>query len=439
MRQIPNAKFLSLLSGLALLSSLACSSSSNTNPPINGKDAGTPKDGGGGGGDGGGGGNGDGGNRDGGGGGNNDGGGGNDDGGGGMRDSGIVGNFDPNTLAGPLGQAQCAYFQRCEPARFAFQGWQMADCVNSVTMQLVENFTLLKPGIDSNRISVNMNNLNACTSELGQVDCILGPLDDSPCNQILEGTQAANAGCFFNQECVAGNFCNNATTGAFTCGKCAPVAAPGADCLATNGQCAVNTVCAITMQDAQGNPTAAACVPDNAAENQQCLTIQTGFCRGHLECVTPMMGQAGTCKRPGTTLGAACDPMMMANPGCNVFQNLSCGANNMCAMVSWQAVGAACDASTQFCNAQGFCPGMTGNCTALPGPGASCMVSQTCATDAYCDTQTTNCVATKPAGQSCVQQAECATPNQCIGPHRAGMTVTPGMCGSAAAAFQLCQ
>ena len=154
----------------------------------------------------------------------------------------------------------------------------------------------------------------------------------------------------------------------------------------------------------QSGPT---CIPDTAGEGQPCNTIQTGLCRGRLQCV----GQMGAvCQRPSARGGMCSNPDAngnLASPACNIYQNDVC-VNGSCVAVNWGGAGSTCgdQTSPNNCNGSARCDSNTMQCVAYPGMGEQC-IDGDCAEGLYCDVST--CTPEKTAGVSCQASNECSS------------------------------
>ncbi|MCC7386056.1 MAG: hypothetical protein IT384_29680 [Deltaproteobacteria bacterium] len=311
--------------------------------------------------------------------------------GGGNADGGtMTGAFNPSQLAARLAQAQCAFASRCQPFFLQYAGQTEAKCTTEGTADFTRNFTFLAAAITAGRVRYSSQAADACTAAFGSADCILGLADE--CDGLFTGQQGMGQPCSTGAECGANLYCT-ARTG--QCGTCAPTVTLGQPCDAA--PCGDHLTC--VQVDQMGNT---ACVPDNAQEGGTCLTVQTGFCRGALQCVGDM---TSTCQRPAAQ-GATCDAMQTTAPNCNVAVGQAC-LNATCGAASIAAIGAACDPTMgSYCNADGYCP-QGGMCAALPQAGSPCIGNppDICGTDAYCSNG--NCAPQKPGGQACAASLEC--------------------------------
>ena len=340
----------------------------------------------------------------------------------GMTDTGVELGFNTREVAAELSAAQCQFITRCAPEYYEAFGTTEAECITESTDSLVEVYEQdLAPLIQAGRLTYNAADKDACVQKLGTADCVLersglGLIEGTACDRYLIGTQAANEPCFSAAECGADLYCNRAQ-GLGTCGACAPAAPSGSTCDPFT-PCETFAGCA---QVGQGQ---FQCVPTNAQQGATCLTLETGFCQGSLECIGD---QAGTCAPPGGS-GAQCDndPMTFALAECNLFAGFACDGAT-CSTANWSDLNGICN-DTTFCR-EGYCNG--GTCAPLPTTGMSCQAVGACGEDSFCDG--TNCVPLKAQGAACNSAAECIGELVCLG---AGVN-RPGMCG--ALEWQLCQ
>jgi hypothetical protein len=322
----------------------------------------------------------------------------------GSADAGTSAALDTAALANTLAAAQCAYYERCVPAVFAATEITQAGCAQMIAAELKSTYDEYVELVDAGRLRYQSDLVAVCTSELAAVDCDLGQLDTSPCNQIFTGTRAEGESCGLSLECTSGAWCSR-PSGLGSCGTCQRLADRGASC--TTAPCALDTRCIDVGQNGMSNPV---CIPIDAAENGECLTIATGLCRGSLRCVGT---DALTCRRPASSAGATCDAADETAPDCDLGRNLAC-SNGTCTAATWGGVGSPCG-GTAFCSGDAVCSAATGGtCQGLPTLGQSCATVGACAIDAYCD-GTGTCAPVKPAGSTCVGSDECLGDLLCLG------------------------
>jgi hypothetical protein len=331
----------------------------------------------------------------------------------GVADTGVDLGFEARAVATDIATAQCQFFSRCVPEYYDANAIDQATCVTDTTDALVESFEDLAPLFQAGRVVYNESQKNGCVSALGSADCILDLPDGNPCDQIFTGTQQANDPCFFGAECGQNLYCNRAQ-GAGTCGACAQAPAKGADCDPFT-PCVDGARCLDIGQAAPDY----VCIPIDAQQGGQCLTIETGLCQGRLSCVGDQTN-GFTCQPPGGS-GAQCDndPNSFALAECNLSAGFGCDGA-MCADASWSDLSGSCNDTTQLCR-EGYCS--AGSCTGFPGAGQSCQQSGACGEDAFCDG--TNCRPLIADGQACNFSYECAGLSACLG---AGVN-RPGTCG----------
>jgi hypothetical protein len=223
------------------------------------------------------------------------------------------------------------------------------------------------------------------------------------------GMVANGSACAFNAQCMS-TFC---ATGPFeTCGKCQPLPAAGAPCLAA-GDCGRDLACVkpagatdLTMG------TCAAFVPPAGA----CLT-GTAPCQAYFSCVgddvtTMTMGK---CTASVTMMGAACDATRKTMPACNASMGLVC----IPSMKGSMGVGTCQPVMLVAANAT------CGDIGAMPITGfADCQAGALCKRAAVTD-PTGTCVAPAADGMPCdadpTKGPPCLAPAKCV-PTAMGMT-----------------
>src|SRR5688572_1830864 len=210
----------------------------------------------------------------------------------GAADTGVNLGFNAREVAAEIAAAQCAYFTRCIPEYYDANAIDEAQCRTDTTDSIASAYEDLAPVISAGRIMYNEIQKTACVSELASADCITGLSDGNPCDLILAGTQQANQPCFFTAECGQNLYCNRAQ-GAGSCGACAQAPAKGANCDPFT-PCVDNARC---LDVGQAAPMYV-CIPIDAPEGGQCLTVQTGLCQGALSCVGDQTN-GFMCQAPG--------------------------------------------------------------------------------------------------------------------------------------------
>lgn len=332
-------------------------------------------------------------------------------------------NYDARAIAERLAAAECGFYERCQPATFPFLNFaSSADCIANLTSKHLNTFEFIAPAIASGRVQLNAGEIDACSAELGSVDCDLQQDADSACGRIAVGLVGAADGCFMTAECESGLYCKR-SAGIGSGGTCSPPAKKGEDCTITDGACELGTLCA----QAEGG--IYRCVSNDRGDGDSCGTADTGICRGSLMCVGSGNG-AGTCRRPGKTAGDACDESLASSPDCDLGNNLACTSGQCAAVTEWSRAGQACS-QTQQCDSQSYCPQAGNTCTALPGAGASCGETGACRTGAYCDSSDT-CVGERAMGQPCGASFECGGDLACLGLS----PTSDGQCGTLS--YMLC-
>jgi hypothetical protein len=311
--------------------------------------------------------------------------------------------FNPAALAQRYAQAICQYTTRCEPAIFSFTGTTESDCIAEQVQQITGTWSAFANIISAGRLGFSQQAFDRCMAAFPTANCTSG-LPDGVCDDIFRGSQAIGQPCSLSTECAAGGFCGISQLG--SCATCMAEAPAGADCSAA--LCADGSEC-LEVQQGQF-----LCIPDTAGVGQSCGTVQTGLCRGRLQCVGMT---SGTCVEPAAA-GASCDVEGMNAAACNIYQNQVCnpsmpgGTTGTCTTISWVGAGQSCAADTVGCNSTARCDSMgTQQCVAWPTAGQTCFQGN-CADDLYC--AGTTCAPLQAAGSSCTSSAECADPNYCI-------------------------
>ncbi|MEE2902114.1 MAG: hypothetical protein VYC39_07270 [Myxococcota bacterium] len=306
--------------------------------------------------------------------------------------------FDPATVASQYASAICSFRTRCEPALHDFFSSNEMECVTELGTSLRSQYEAFAQIIAANRLGFSQTGLNNCIQALSTADCASGPAPQA-CSSVFTGSQGAGQPCSLQSECTSDTFCAVQSLG--ECATCQPRAQAGQDC--SGALCVAGTDC-LQLQDGRN-----LCIPDTAGEGQPCGQINTGLCRGRLQCIGDM---AATCQRPVARGGMCPTPDAMGNistPTCNIYQNDTC-VGNQCVAVTWGGAGTTCGdpATADNCNATAYCSSQMGpgTCTGLPGMGAACYQGR-CAEGNYC--AGASCAPEKTAGVACAGSAECSS------------------------------
>ncbi|MFO0745570.1 MAG: hypothetical protein U1F43_07840 [Myxococcota bacterium] len=173
--------------------------------------------------------------------------------------------------------------------------------------------------------------------------------------------------------------------------------------------------------DAQGTRR---CAPTEGEIGATCGTLDTGICRGHLQCVGPLEGPF-TCARPAAA-GATCDKSGVA-PDCDLSAIAVCGEAKTCVALAVVGPPSACGEAGpgNLCNAASRCDTASGKCVALGVAGSACDEDfRRCGAGFYCPAAGT-CAEQKADGATCQADGECRS-GFCIdatcGPFRADAT-----------------
>jgi hypothetical protein len=231
------------------------------------------------------------------------------------------------------------------------------------------------------------------------------------CLSILEGTVAAGAACYIDDECGNG-WCDDS---AACPGVCVAFVAAGGACDDMTAHCAPGYECSAETSRCT------AIVPETVAQNGQPCDVEMGpFCGYGLYC-----GSAGTCQQTVAAGGSCATAPGSCAPGTYCLPS-----DRVCHQpVLATAAGAECgEEILTFCDplADLACDSMTGRCVALPGAGQPCVGYQ-CAIGNYCTSYMDGvCQARLPIGAACEMDRTCQT-NHCEG----GRCVSAGeACGS---------
>lgn len=298
--------------------------------------------------------------------------------------------FVPTMLADQYATAICAFQTRCEPAVQAFTGKNEATCRSETTAQLLNFWPAFAEAINAGRAAFRQTGFDACIQAYNNSDCITA-IPANACEGMFVGNRPEGVACGASIECGNNLWCALQQLGG--CGTCMSKAAATQSC--------ANTICE-TGADCFNVNNMPVCARIDVAENQECGTVQSGLCQGHLQCVGPMAGPF-TCERPAAA-NAACDATGAA-PDCNIYQNLVCATpGNTCQMATFNGVGLMCG-NTALCDVNGGCDMMTMTCVAWPDAGSACP-DGVCSEGNFCD-QAGNCQMITPQGQACTTTAQC--------------------------------
>lgn len=330
-----------------------------------------------------------------------------------------------NTFPAPLGAsskeycqalapAQCAFLQRCDPARYA--GYQrLGSCEVAAQMACEQELAPVLAAEQAGRVLYDARHARGCVEGTSARQC--DEPEPGSCGLVFTGQVVEDAPCVSDGECARALFCSG---GPDSCGLCTPLGAEGAACWGaqacqtglgcTNGRCAkilaAGSACA-TQPTAC--PAGTACLPPFVpfavcqplgGERAPCNSLQP--CDPQLSCLPTDGGTR--CLGP-VPLGARCDPQGSTAPRC-------------------QGEG-----TTATCNL------LDRTCTAVQvvGTGASCGGTRVCAAVDRC--VNAQCVARPRAGDSCSPgtQEPCfgatCTGGRCVAPARNGDTCDGGCPG----------
>jgi hypothetical protein len=239
------------------------------------------------------------------------------------------------------------------------------------------------------------------------------------CRRAFVGTVAIGGGCWRNQQCVEGAWCDHGSAGAQACpGACRAQLAAGAMCV-TARQClgwgegnatCVSGRCATAREGspaAEGQPCGEVPGADMSVTRTACATglaCRSSVCRRPLAVGAPCDQRMDVCPpgtacvvRPGTTAptcaaaadivrnapGLACNPARNAFPLCNPTARLTCNAATMtCEALGNGALGARCppggELNAATCDPGLRCDAMSSTCVARLAVGAASMRYDDC-------------------------------------------------------------
>jgi hypothetical protein len=320
----------------------------------------------------------------------------------GMPDTGLmpppVGDiFDAVSRADQIAAANCGYAARCDTFLFQYEQTDLNGCIAEQTLEYRVGFDIYEAAIAAGNLAFSEMDFDACITNLANADCELG-LGPNDCS-FLTGQRTQGQSCNYNAECSPDQYCS--ANGVAVCGMCSPRIALQQDC--SNDPCVSGSVCA------QTNTGASVCVPEYANENAACGDINSGFCRGRLQCRDPQALNAPVCVRPAGA-GQACSSNSNTTPDCNFGDNQIC-LNAVCTSITWVGPGGNCTGASG-CNIQGICDQASMVCLARPTNNQLC-IQNTCAQGHYCDG--TICRSQLQTGASCTDSNQCDSNLSCIG------------------------
>jgi len=261
-----------------------------------------------------------------------------------------------------------------------------------------------KPQFALPGITYTAEDLEACARAMDALRCEASELPE--CD--FRGSLPAEAPCILRAQCQSGNCTGSgdvpAGQGDFrglnppteTCGKCATVAAVGDSC--SKGECPKGSVCAGNQLPVSGEPT---CVPIVRGDvgthcnglwapcnsglycdlNQNCRALrklgepcdnsQSIFCAPQLTCI------GKTCRKP-TGEGSSC----VSGDGCT--SGLVCADDQVCRRITWAEPGMPCDDVLTQCRT-GYCsPDPPRTCVPVLPDGSPCRWEDPCDTGSEC-------------------------------------------------------
>jgi len=305
--------------------------------------------------------------------------------------------FDANTASTQIAIAQCAFYNRCEPFRFDYGLSTQPQCNTLQAAEYRIIFDAYADAITAGNIAYSQTEFDACVAAFGSSDCELG-LDSDEC-EFFTGQRTQAQACQYSLECAPDQYCS--ANGVAICGMCTSRADLGQNC--ANDRCVDDAICAQTTTGL------AICVPDDAAENATCGDVNTGYCRGRLQCRDLQANGMQSCVRPAAP-NQACSRTSNNAADCNLFANQGC-INNACTAISWVAPGQSCTGAND-CNIDGICDLNTNFCLALPTNNQLCN-NNVCAQGHFCDGNF--CRTRLGQGANCTDSNQCTTGLDCLG------------------------
>ncbi len=290
----------------------------------------------------------------------------------------------------------CSYLDRCPQADG--EEWMTSEASCRAVMGeflLAEGLMEMKWALE-NGAEYNVDNLNACMNSLGGAGCDTNLDSVAACDQVLQGTLAADAECSSDFQCASG-YCNTSET----CpGVCEATLAAGSPC-DSDSQCNFGLVC-----DFDVDPSVCATPAAKADQGEACEYDDQ--CKYGLFClITDFETYVGACE-PWLALGDLCNGD--GNMGMVCEPGLACSSTSgECENQTVVGVGETCDNETLVCDfsQRAICMegDVTGTCLALPGDGEACLM-ENCWAGNYCGADTI-CHTMGDIGDACTEDNQC--------------------------------
>lgn len=277
----------------------------------------------------------------------------------------VGGITDGDAFCTALGEARCARWSRCLPARAA--ALQAAGgCAAAAARTCREEHAAALAAVAVGRAAVMPNAAASCVEGWRSGGCA-DPLPHS-CARAIIGVVTAWEPCTSHVECAPGLYCGG---GVAACGLCLARGRTGEPCL-EHAECEDGLRCA-AAQCLAALPEGAACTADPSRCDDG-LTCAAG------RCARPA-GEGGPCGAGGCAEGLVCSGavcVLPATEGADCAEHpcaldgswLWCApSDHRCAVVEVVAAGMSC-AAGRVCAEDAVCMG--GSCQPRPGPGDTC-------------------------------------------------------------------
>jgi hypothetical protein len=308
--------------------------------------------------------------------------------------------FDAEATAQALAQAICQTRATCQPVLTTYLPESPAECEATVGAVVGGTHAAMVPLIAAGRVGFSQSAFDACLAAhvAARADCVIG-LEPGACDRYFEGRTPRGGACSSSYECMPTSWCRASKVGG--CGVCRARAGVGADC--------ASDVCEVGMECIPFGA-GSVCIPGTAGLGAACGTIESGLCRGKLQCI----GDASaTCARPAAS-GEACDPSGI-QPDCDIYVAETCGADKTCVPLTVVAPPETCGetALDHLCNSGSRCDTATAKCVSRPKTGEACSDSQPCQPDDYCAANN-RCTPEAGLGSPCTSDLQCKDHLYCI-------------------------
>lgn len=250
--------------------------------------------------------------------------------------------------------------------------------------------------IKAGRILYNGNNAKLCLDATATATCdktdAEGRVQPQACRDVYRGTLAADAACYFDQECISGDCQIQVADETCAVGKCIGDTPPSTEPAPNGAPCDFIAGCA---PGSMCNQITRVCETLHGS-GQDCVT--TAECAYGLGCA----GVPRTCK-PLPPLGQPCPDGECRDDGARCTTS-GCVAIGL--------PGATCNSSSE-CSPYYTCDFSTQKCKRSPITGEACQSgNQRCFDASYCDSATLKCIPYRGTRETCTSSLQCAS-NSC--------------------------